>query len=119
MIPGGCRGDQATRYNVGVSETRKLTVSCPECKADLVIDAATGEVLAHRPVKRPPAGGKDLDSLFADMDQEKAHAEDVFEREKAALKDHDRLLEEKFNEALRRAEEEPDDEPPVRPWDLD
>lgn len=109
-----------TEYNVGVSATRKLTVSCPECQADLVIDAATGEILSHRPAKREPAGGKDLDTLFADMDREKAHAEDVFEREKAALKDHDRLLEEKFNEALRRAEEEPDDdEPPVRPWDLD
>jgi len=98
---------------------KRFTLTCPDCKADLVIDAATGEILAHRPAKRVPAGGKDLDSLFADLDQEKARAEDVFEREKAALEDHDRLLEEKFDEALRRAEEEPDDEPPVRPWDLD
>lgn len=112
-------GLQPKGYNGAVSETRKLTVSCPECKADLVVDAATGEVLAHRPAKRAPAGGKDLDALFADLDKDKARAEDIFEREKAALKDHDRLLEEKFNEALRRAEEDPDDEPPVRPWDLD
>lgn len=98
---------------------KRFILTCPDCKADLVIDAATGEILAHRAAKRAPAGGKDLDSLFADLDQEKARAEDVFERERAALKDHDRLLEEKFDEALRRAEEEPDDEPPVRPWDLD
>lgn len=104
---------------IGVSETRKLIVACPECRSDLIVDAATGEVLSHRPPKRVPAGGKDLDSLFADLDREKTRAEDLFEREKAALKDHDRLLEEKFKEALRRADEEPDDEPPVRPWDLD
>ncbi len=40
-------------------------------------------------------------------------------REMAALKDRDRLLEEKFEEALKRAEEEPDDAPPPRPFDLD
>ncbi len=35
------------------------------------------------------------------------------------MKDRDRLLEEKFQEALKRAEEEPDDERPLRPIDLD
>lgn len=102
-----------------MADKDKITVTCPGCKGELRVDVATGEVLSHRAAKRVPAGGKDLDSLFADMDQEKARAEDLFEREKKALADKDRLLEEKFNEALRRAEEEPDDEKPVRPWDLD
>jgi hypothetical protein len=84
-----------------------------------VLDAATGEILSHRAAKRPPAGGKDFDALLAGLDEEKARAEDIFEREKAALKDRERLLEEKFKEAVRRAEEEPDDEPPRRPFDLD
>jgi hypothetical protein len=102
-----------------VAETRKLTVRCPECESDLVVDAATGEVLSHRPPKRAPAGGKDLDSLLKGLDEDRAKAEDVFQREVAAMKDRDRLLEEKFREALRRAEEEPDQGPPRRPFDLD
>jgi hypothetical protein len=100
-------------------EHRKLTVRCPECNADLVIDAATGEVLSHRKAKQPPAGGKDFDALLKGLDEDKSRAEDIFEREKAALKDRDRLLEEKFREAMRRAEEEPDEGRPVRPFDLD
>lgn len=102
-----------------MSETRKLTVRCPECSSDLVVDAATGEVLSHRKPKQPLAGGHDLDSLLKGLDEGRAKAEDVFQREVAAMKDRDRLLEEKFREAMRRAEEEPDEGPPRRPFDLD
>jgi len=102
-----------------VKKKSQWTVRCPECESTLLIDAATGEILAHRNPKKPPAGGKDFESLLDDLDREKAEAENVFEREVAALKDRDRLLEEKFQEALKRAEEEPDDERPLRPIDLD
>ena len=102
-----------------MSETRKLTVRCPDCNSDLVIDATTGEVLSHRKAKQPPAGGKDFDALLKGLDEGKERAEDIFQREVAAMKDRDRLLEEKFREAMRRAEEEPDEGPPRRPFDLD
>lgn len=102
-----------------MSEAKKLSVTCPECGTDLVIDVATGEVLFHKKPKGPPAGGKDFDSLFADMDSQRARAEQLFEREQAAHKDRGRLLEEKFQEAMRRAEEDDDDTPPPRPFDLD
>ena len=101
------------------ADDRKLTVRCPDCGSDLVIDGATGEVLSHRKAKQPPAGGKDFDTLLKGLDEEKSRAEDIFAREVAAHKDRDRLLEEKFREAMRRAEEEPDEGPPVRPFDLD
>jgi hypothetical protein len=83
-----------------------------------VVDTATGEVLFHKATRQPPAGGKDFDALLKGLDEEKAQAEQVFEREKAAMKDRERLLEEKFQEAMRRAEDEPD-EKPLRPMDLD
>lgn len=102
-----------------MSETRKLTVRCPDCSSDLVIDASTGEVLSHRKPKQPLAGGKDFDALLKGLDEDKARAEDVFQKEVAAMKDRDRLMEEKFREALRRAEEDPDQGPPRRPFDLD
>lgn len=102
-----------------MAETRKLTVRCPECQADLVLDAATGEVLSHRPPKRQPGGGRDFDALLKGLDDDRSKADEVFAREVAALKDRDRLLEEKFREAMKRAEEEPDTGPPRRPFDLD
>lgn len=102
-----------------MATTRKLTVRCPECGSDLVVDAATGEPLSHRPAKRPPAGGKDFDALLADLDTDKSRADEIFERERAAMKDRDRLLDEKFREAMKRAEEDPDKGRPVRPFDLD
>lgn len=102
-----------------MTDARKLSVTCPGCGGDLTVDAATGEVLSHRAVKKPIAGGKDFDSLLAGLDDDKKRAESVFERARAAEKDRDRLLDEKFKEAMKRAEEEPDDEPPRRPFDFD
>jgi hypothetical protein len=102
-----------------MGEPRNFSLRCPECDGHLVIDSATGEVLAHRPAKKPLAGGKDFDTLLEDLDKDKAEAEEVFEREVAAMKDRDRLLEEKFQQALKRAEEETDDGPFPRPIDLD
>lgn len=101
-----------------MTTTRKLTVRCPDCGSELAVDAETGALLGHRPAKQPPAGGKDFDALLAALDTQKERAEELLEREKAALADQDRLLEEKFQEALKRAQDEPD-LPPRRPFDLD
>lgn len=101
-----------------VKDSSRLVVRCPDCDSELVVDAATGSILAHRKAKEPLAGGKDFDSLFAELDERKASAEDRFERERAAFADRDRLLDEKFKEAMKRAEEEPD-EPLKRPFDFD
>lgn len=97
----------------------KLLVTCPDCGADIAIDRHTGAVVYHRSqvVKKTPE--KDFDSLLAGIDDAKNRAQDVFQREVKALEDRDRLMEEKFREAMRRAEEDDDDTPPVRPWDLD
>ena len=98
---------------------KRLHVRCPDCETELVVDAETGEVVSHRAAKKPLAGGKDFDSLLRGLDESKARAEAVFEQEKAAMKDRSRLLDEKFDEALRRAEEEPEGTPPPRPFDFD
>jgi len=102
-----------------MSEDGKLNVRCPDCGCDLVVDAATGAVLFHRAAKTPVAGGKDFDSLFAELDSSKERADKVFDREMKAYKDRDRLLEEKFKEAMEKAKDAPDEERPLRPWDLD
>ena len=102
-----------------VSKEGQWTISCPDCGTDITVDVATGEVLFHKSARRKPAGGKDFDQLLAGLDESKDRASEIFEREVSALEDRDRLMEEKFREAMRRAEEEPDLERPLRPWDLD
>ncbi len=102
-----------------MTDSSKLTLRCPECQSHLVVDVRTGEILFHKPHRSRPAGGKDFDELLSDLDKDKGHAEEVFNREISALEDRDRLLEDKFREALKNAEESPEDEPPPRPFDLD
>ncbi len=102
-----------------MAETRKLHVTCPGCGGRLTVDATTGEVLAHRPLDQPVGGGKSFEGLLAGLDRERAEAEEVFRREVAAQQDRDRLLEEKFREAMQRASEDPDEGPPPRPFDFD
>jgi hypothetical protein len=98
---------------------RRLHITCPDCATELVVDAATGEVLSHRAPRRAPAAGKDFDALLEGLDEARARAEAVFERERSALADRSRLLEEKFEEARKRAEEEGLEGPPERPWDYE
>lgn len=97
----------------------RVQVVCPDCSARLVVDTATGEVLSHQSHKAAPAGGKELGELLDDLDREKEQAEDLFQREVDAFKDRERLLEEKFEEAMKRAEDADDGTPPPRPFDFD
>lgn len=106
-------------YDPSVSRTKSLRVSCPDCGSELVVDTATGAVLSHKRPQEVFGGGKDFDALLAGLDESKSRAEELFEREKAAMADRDRLLEEKFRAAMERAAEEPDEGPPKRPFDLD
>jgi hypothetical protein len=102
-----------------MADSTSLRVTCPECSADLVIDAATGEILHHRKQNLGPAGGKSFDALMQGLEEDRSRAEEIFERERAAMKDRDRLLQEKFEEAMRRAGDLDDTTPPPRPFDLD
>lgn len=97
---------------------KRLEVRCPDCLSTLIVDVATGEVLSHTKSKKA-APGKDFDSLLAGLGEAKNRAEQVFEQQVNAVKQHDRLMEEKFREAVKRAEEDPDKGPPPRPWDLE
>lgn len=101
-----------------MSRDTTFTVNCPDCGGEMQIDAATGEILSHRSAKSS-APKASFDSLLAGLDSSKQRAENLFRQEMTALEHKERLMEEKFKRALQRAEDEDDDSPPVRPWDLD
>lgn len=97
----------------------RLRIECPDCGAEIVLDARSGRIVFHGKAAKKAAPGRDFDRLLSDLDASKARADAVFDREMAAFEDRDRRLEEKFEEALRRAAENPDEPPPPRPFDLD
>lgn len=81
----------------------KFTIICPCCEANLTIDALTGAVLAHEE-KTKKLGT--FDDLKQQLDKQKEARENIFAQEMSSQKDRERLLEEKFKEAMKRAGDE-------------
>jgi hypothetical protein len=90
-------------------------INCPCCEATLVIDRISGEVLLHRAKERRAAGS--LESMVAGLETQKSEMEKRFDRELASQKDRARILDERFREAMQRAEKS--DAPVINPMDMD
>ena len=93
----------------------KFTIICPCCEATLTIDAQTGALLAHEEKKKILGSFEDLKGNLA---KQKEARDNIFAQEMSSMKDRERLLEEKFKEAMKRAENEPNT-PFKNPLDLD
>jgi len=93
-----------------------IEILCPCCEATIVVDRESGEVLLHKAKEKRGASGS-LESMVAGLESQKSEMQRKFDRELASQKDRARLLEEKFREAMKRAEKS--DEPHVNPMDLD
>src|SRR5256885_10858130 len=89
-------------------------VTCPCCEATIVVDRVSGEILLHK-AKEKRVGGS-LESMVAGLQSQKSEMEKKFDRELASQKDRARLLEEKFREAMQRADKS--DEKHINPMDL-
>lgn len=81
----------------------------------MTIDAATGSVIWHHPEPAPPQPS--LSDMVKALDVKRQEVADRFERERRALGDRSRVLEEKVKESLKRVD--PNAPPPIRPIDLD
>ena len=98
-----------------MTDTTRWTVICPCCEATLTVDAQTGAVISHQEKAKPIAS---FEEMAKDLERQKQVREQVFSQELGSLKDRERLLEEKFREAMKRARNEKD-EPYRNPLDLD
>ena len=93
----------------------KYSVTCPCCEASLTIDAQTGALLAHEEKKKVHGS---FEELQGELSKQKEQREQIIAQEMSSMKDRERLLEEKFKEALKRADT--DSGTPYRnPLDLD
>jgi hypothetical protein len=94
----------------------ELEVTCPCCRASLVIDTNLGRVISHR---EPERGDKpELDEAARILAADAARREALFEQSMEAEKGRDDALSRRFEEALRQAKQEPITRPD-RDFDLD
>lgn len=96
--------------------SKNFEIICPDCEATLVVDRLTGEVLLHKAKEKRGPGGS-LESMVAGLETQRSEAAKRFEKQLESQKDRSRILEEKFKEALERAEKS--DQKHVNPFDLD
>ena len=98
-----------------MNETKRWTVICPCCEATIVVDAQTGAIISHNEKSKPLAS---FEEMAKDLQRQKQVREQVFSQELGSLKDRERILEEKFREAMKRAEQDKD-KPYRNPLDID
>jgi len=104
-----------TERDYAVADTTKFTLICPCCEATLMIDSSTGALLSHEENTKPLAS---FDEMVKGLDKQKQMREQIFAQELSSMKDRDRILEEKFQEAMKRAEKDKD-KPYRNPLDID
>jgi len=94
----------------------ELTVECPCCGTELVIDLNLRRVVAHH---EPERGDKpSLDDAQRILAAEQARREAMFEQSRENERTRGDALSKRFEEALRQAREEPVTRP-KRDFDLD
>jgi hypothetical protein len=93
----------------------RFTLICPCCESTLTIDAQTGALLSHEEKKKVHGSFEDL---AGELNKQKELREQLFAQEMSSMKDRERLLDEKFKEALKRADTD-SDKPFRNPLDLD
>jgi hypothetical protein len=81
----------------------------------MTIDSQTGAVISHEEKTKPMASFEDM---VKGLDKQKQVREQIFSQELSSMKDRERLLEEKFQDAMKRAEKDKD-KPYRNPMDMD
>ena len=98
-----------------MTESTRFTLICPCCEATLTVDSETGAILSHEEKNKPLAS---FEEMVKGLDKQKQVREQIFAQEMSSMKNRDRILEEKFQEAKKRAEKDKD-KPYRNPLDLD
>ncbi len=93
----------------------RFTILCPCCEATITVDAQTGAVISHEEKAKPVAS---FDEMLKGLDKQKEARNQLFSQELNSQKDRERLLEEKFQEAMKRADKDKD-KPFINPLDVD
>ena len=97
-------------------KSASLEITCPCCQSRLVVDTQLGVVLSH---EEPPKAAPDVDISDAAriLAEQAQRREDKFRQSWEAESKKEDVLTRKFEEALKKAKEQPA-EKPLRDFDL-
>ena len=99
------------------SSPEPFEVGCPCCSAVLKVDPEMKAVISHiAPIK--PKTFADFDAAAKAMREQEGRKESIFRQAVDAEKNKAGLLEKKFQEAVKKAKDAPN-ERPIRDFDLD
>jgi hypothetical protein len=95
-----------------------IEVVCPCCQSKLVVDVQLATVLSHTP---PPKAAPNVDISDAAriLAEQAQRREDKFRDSWEAESKKEDVLARKFEEALKKAHEQPTTEKPLRDFDLE
>ena len=93
---------------------KNFEILCPCCEATIVIDRVSGEVLLHK--AKETRSNQSLESMVTNLETQKSEMAKRFDRQLESQKDRARILEERFKEAMERADK---DKPYINPFDVD
>jgi len=99
-----------------MSDDDRLNVTCSSCGAALLVDRQSGQVIWHE-AKGKKAEPKSMKEMVNELETQRRETAEKFERERQALKDRGRILEQKVKESMKRVDKT--GKPPIRPVDLD
>ncbi|HZU32654.1 MAG TPA: hypothetical protein VFB79_16165 [Candidatus Angelobacter sp.] len=100
------------------SSREPFEVGCPCCNAVLKVDPETRAVISHVAAVKPKTFS-DFEAAAKAMREQETRKESIFRQAVDAEKNKASLLEKKFQEAVKKAKETPDDVRPLRDFDLD
>jgi hypothetical protein len=107
-------------YNLSMakSSSQPFEVGCPCCNAVLKVDPDTRAVISHVAAVKPKTFN-DFEAAAKAMREQEGRKESIFRQAVDAEKNKADLLEKKFQEAIKKAKETPDEGPRIRDFDLD
>jgi hypothetical protein len=100
------------------SSSDPFEVGCPCCNAVLKVDPDTKAVISHVAAVKPKMFN-DFEAAAKAMREQEGRKESIFRQAVDAQKNNASLLEKKFQEAVKKAKETPDEGRPLRDFDLD
>jgi hypothetical protein len=84
----------------------RVEIVCPCCETQLIADADTGEILAETRPKKDV--DQNFNSAMSHVRSGESRREEAFSKAFEKTKKLDSLLEKKFEEARKKAKEDPD-----------
>ena len=94
-----------------------ILIECPCCSSKITVDRETGAILSHEEVRKREFAT--LDDAMEHVKEQREEARDRLSRAFVDEKNRDKILEKKFQEAMKKAADMDPDERPPSPFDDD